>query len=195
MPAGSRKQERPFFHEDWFGAGSRRRLNEALRLAPPGPGQVIEVGSWEGRSTIEIANAIWPDVAHVIDHWKGDVGLGNLVEKLAQERDVFADFEANMAAATQGNYVVHRMDWRDYPWREPIRFLFIDAMHTYDEVADNIAAALPRLVPGAVIAGDDLHKEVADRYQVEEAVIAKLGTDVDHEAGEAVWWWVAPIYG
>lgn len=188
-------QERPFFHEDWFGKGSRDRLNMALRLVPPGPGQVIEVGSWEGRSTIEIAHAVYPDVVHCIDHWKGDVGLGNIVEKRARERDVYADFVANMDAATQGNYVVHRMDWREYPWVQPIRFLFIDGMHTYEEVAGNIEVALPMMVSGGVIAGDDLHKSHHGRYGVLEAVLDTLGEDFAHEDGKAVWWWVAPKAG
>lgn len=45
---------------------------------------------------------------------------------------MYADFKANMDAATKSNYSVSRMDWHDYPWGEPIRFVFIDGEHTYD---------------------------------------------------------------
>ena len=69
---------------------------------------------------------------------------------LAAQRDVFAEFNQNVTDFCRGNVEVHRMGWREYfaQDRGPIRFLHIDAEHTYREVFDNIEAALPLMVAG-----------------------------------------------
>ena len=97
---------------------------------------------------------------------------------LAAARDVYADFRDNIAEAGV-DVTVMRMGWRqvDWPRLAPIRFLFIDGQHTYDEVADNILEAWPHMAAGGVIAGDD--------YQapgVHGAVTHQLGA-VRHDGG------------
>lgn len=146
------------FHERWFSAPKQRRLQLALDAVATSEGAVIEVGCWEGRSTITIANHFAPDVVHCIDHWLGDLtNPSSGVQAIAATRDVFADFKENMDFATAGNYLVHRMGWRDLDWDEigPIRFLFIDGEHTYSEVYDNLKATEHLWLPGSIIAGDD----------------------------------------
>jgi methyltransferase family protein len=116
-------------------------------------GEAIEIGAWQGRSAIPIANAIHPASLHVVDHWLGS-------EEHSAElkaRDNYGIFLANMSEGTAGNFTVHKMGWRDWikQWTEPVRFVHIDAAHTREEVSDNIGALLPFAVPGAVFAGDD----------------------------------------
>lgn len=180
------RKERPFFVEQWFNPPKRRRLLEAMEAVTATEGDIIEVGSWEGRSTIDIANFFVPANVIAIDHWKGDLtNLANGVAAIAARRDVFAAFKANMDAATKGNYVVARMDWRDYVWEGRIRFLFIDGQHTYNEVYDNIEVAIPLMVEGGVIAGDDYTVG-----QVERAAKRALGREPTHHGGPgaAIWW-------
>lgn len=149
-------------------------------------GYVLEVGCWEGRSTMEIANRFHPENVHCVDHWLGDLtdDKSRLVS-IAQTRDVHADFRANMLAATQGNFVEHRMSWRDLDWSSfsPIRFLFIDAQHTYGEVFDNIRLALPFMALGGVIAGDDLSTP-----GVRRAVREALGDVILGSGQRSIWW-------
>jgi len=144
------------FHERWFGAPKQKALAE-MTAEVRAQGAAVEVGSWEGRSTIQLARTF--DTVHAIDHWLGDLtDPKSRVAELARQRDVFADFQENCEeAGVWDKIVVHRCDWRDVAWAhlEPIAFLFIDGQHTYDEVRDNIAVALPYMRPGAVIAGDD----------------------------------------
>lgn len=150
----------PQFTEDWFPMWKQRGLQAAMRSVTAKDGDVIEVGSWEGKSTIQIANHFFPAVIKVIDHWLGDLtNPESGVADLAAQRDVFGTFTDNMEVATKGNYEVHRMDWRSFKWvgGDPVRFIFIDGEHTYEQVADNINAVAPLLVPGGVIAGDDFN--------------------------------------
>jgi predicted O-methyltransferase YrrM len=175
------------FHENWFGKPKQKRLQQALDACKAQHGEVMEVGCWEGRSTIMIANHFHPATVHCVDHWQGDLtNLKSGVAALAAERDVYADFIENMDEATQGNYAVHRMGWRDLApsWEQKLRFLFIDGEHTYPEVKDNIEWALPFMEPGGVIAGDD--GTVSGVWKA----VTEMLDDVETRPGpgSAVWW-------
>lgn len=177
------------FTEKWFNPAKIRQLHKAMDDVKNLDGEIVEVGSWEGRSSIEIANHFHPKKLHVIDHWLGDLtNLKSGVADLAKQRDVFAQFKANMDEATQGNYIVHRSSWRDVNWNEipKLSFLFIDGEHTFPEVSDNILVALPRMVKGGVLAGDDYTIP-----QVRKAVLTHFSElEVNHcsGAGAAIWW-------
>ena len=145
------------FTEDWFSPIGQERLAELGRSVADVPGLVIEIGCWEGRSTCALANAIHPRVVHAVDTWQGSAG--EISYQLAQQRDVYATWQANIAELTEGNVIPHRMGWREYvpTITEPVALCFIDAEHTYREVFDNITAILPHMAPGGVICGDDVH--------------------------------------
>lgn len=147
------------FTEDWYKPSSLLLLESALQRSRGLAGRIIEVGCWEGRSTVRLANAAYPDVVHAVDTWEGSPG--EISEQLAAERDVYARFCENVEQLTLGNVTPYRMGWRqffaDHPG--PIRFLHIDATHTYDEVRANIETALPHVVRGGIVCGDDAHHE------------------------------------
>ena len=174
------------YTENWFGEESCEALANLYRLVDDLDGDIIEVGSWEGRSTTALANACHPAVVHAVDTWEGSPG--EISAALAAQRDVFAQFEKNVRDHTKGNVVAHRMGWRDYfadPASDrPVRLVFIDAEHSYREVADNIAAVLPRMVPGGIICGDDNHHP-----PVQQAVVDTLG---NANLIATLWWWQAP---
>ena len=161
----------PLLHENWFSDQSVQGLVHCVTAVRGLTGRIIEVGSWEGRSTIALANSVYPSVVHAVDTWTGNInenaaireadpnaGHSTVWEIEHHGRDVNARFNANIAAGTQGNVQTFAMDWRKYfaVRTDPIAFLFIDGDHTYKEVGDNIRAALPLLQPGGVICGDDL---------------------------------------
>jgi predicted O-methyltransferase YrrM len=147
------------FHEEWFGPASQQALRELFRRTTC-TGEIVEVGCWEGRSTIALADACKPQVVRAVDTWEGSPG--EISAELAQQRDVLSTFMANTAGM---NIDVYVMGWRDYfeSHRDPIRFLHIDATHTYEEVRDNIRAALPFMQPGSIICGDDVHHPPVQR--------------------------------
>jgi predicted O-methyltransferase YrrM len=168
------------YQEDWFGEASREALADLFRLVADLEGDIIEVGSWEGRSTVALANAAHPAVVHAVDTWQGSPG--EVSHALAAKRDVFATFQRNVADDTRGNVEPHRQDWRKFfaGYDGRIRLLFIDAEHSYREVRDNIEAALPFMVPGGIICGDDNHHP-----PVQRAVVDTLG---DASLRATVWW-------
>jgi predicted O-methyltransferase YrrM len=132
----------------------------------------VEIGAWEGRSTVALANAIHPRVLHTCDTWQGD--NNPVTEAIAVTRDVFAQWQVNVNALTKGNVVAHRMGWREFvpTITEPIALAFIDAAHSYREVYDNIVALIPKMTPGGVMCGDDAH-----HGPVQDAVFDMFGTE------------------
>lgn len=168
------------FHENWFDTPSQEALAELARKTEGVNGLVVEVGSWEGRSTIALANAVYPTFVHAIDTWEGSPG--EISAALAGERNVYEQWKTNIRECTRLNVLPHRMGWREWfaANRDPIRFLFIDAEHTYREVADNIDAAIPYLGAGAIICGDDIHHP-----PIIEAVIERFP---EAQVTATLWW-------
>jgi predicted O-methyltransferase YrrM len=116
-------------------------------------GEAIEIGTHQGLSAIPIANAIYPVMLHVVDHWKGSSDF----RPEMRERDNYSIFIDNVTDGTQGNIQVHKQDWHEFAGNctAKISFLHLDAEHTKDEVADQIEAFLPYMASGSIMAGDD----------------------------------------
>lgn len=172
------------FTENWYFTEDCEALADLARRTNHLDGAVVEVGCWEGKSTIALATAVHPDVVHAVDTWNGSPG--EISEQLAADRDVFATFLANIDQHTPGNVIAHRTGWREFfaTWDEQIRLIHIDATHSYDEVRDNIAAARSFMVPGGVICGDD-----AQHPPVRRAVMNTLGNAF--LTGAKLWHWTA----
>lgn len=158
------------FTEEWFSTQSCDVLATLAKSVVGLPGDIIEIGSWQGRSTVALANATHPERVHAVDTWQGSPG--EISAELAAGRDVFAEFQRNIASLTRGNVDIYRMGWREFfdTHRRKVKLVFIDAEHTYEEVADNIETVLPLMVPGGVICGDDQHHP-----PVRQAVADTLG--------------------
>lgn len=169
------------FHENWFGEANSIALERCATKVKDLPGRIVEIGSWEGRSTTILANAVFPKMVDAVDTWQGSPGEES--ETLAAERDVYEQFTTNIAALTEGNVIPHRMGWRKYfqKYHSPIALCFIDAAHTYREVRDNIRAAMPLMVSGGILCGDDFAYD-----EVRNAAAFQLGElNVIHN-----FWWV-----
>ena len=151
----------PVFHEDWYSGGQALYMGQLARQAPEGA--IVEIGAWEGRSSIVLAQLVAPRVVHVVDHWKGNTDEDPEHEsgKLASERDVYWTFRNNMDRTTAGNYTHAPLDWREWivRWDQPIAFLHLDAAHDRASVRDCLTAIKPFLVDDAILCGDDAYDE------------------------------------
>ncbi len=156
---------RPEFHEDWYSGAQAIFVGQLARQAPEGA--CVEIGCWEGRSSIVIANLISPRVLHCVDHWQGNTDEDPEHDSgaRARERDVFKTFKANMERCTPGNVNPCHTSWRNWiecwstpPW-SGIAFLHLDASHDRASVRDCLAAIKPFLVDGAILCGDDAYDE------------------------------------
>lgn len=170
------------FTECWFDVAAQATLAELVRASSDIDGLVIEIGAWEGRSTVVLAEAASPRIVHTCDTWRGSPS--DVSGSLAAERDVFAQWRSNVAHLN--NVVAHRMGWREYvpTITEPVAFCFIDAEHTYAEVFDNIVAIAPLMPSGAILCGDDIRSA-----EVARACADALGEFREHGA---MWSWVKP---
>lgn len=145
------------FVENWFTDESCATLAALVRDVDDVPGRIVELGSWEGRSTIAIANACPDRIVDAVDHWQGAPSDTYQRSQVSAGRDVFAAFTANITAATAGNVQPFRMDWLKYMKTTdgPVALVFIDADHTYRDVRAQIDAFRPLMSPGGIICGDD----------------------------------------
>lgn len=131
------------FHRVWPVAGSAAgwlTVEQAALLhtcaAPLGPGAtVVEIGSYEGRSTLALASALAGDGARVvaIDPWTENWKFG-----AAGTRDRFTE-HVRLAGLTERVTVVARRSQDVRPtWEGPVDLLFIDGKHDVWSLSDDL---------------------------------------------------------
>jgi beta-1,4-mannosyl-glycoprotein beta-1,4-N-acetylglucosaminyltransferase len=186
----------PTFHEDWYSGGQALYVGQQARQAPEGA--IVEIGCWEGRSSIVLAQMIHPRILHCVDHWQGntDEAADHESGRIARERDVEKTFRLNMDSCTAGNWKAYAQSWQEWIrggwqlWLEfdppPISFLHLDASHDRASVRDCLQAIKPFLVDGAILCGDDAYSEgvilgARDVFPEAEVVGERLWRVVYHE--------------
>lgn len=174
----------PVFHERWTTDPHAALLARIARYAPS-EGRCVEIGSWEGLSTVAIAGALAGRMLEAVDTWAGnaDEDGAHPTVTAAAERDVYAAFCRNLRAYGLTNVLPRRMDWRAWAAESdaPLAFVHLDAAHDEATVSAQLAALLPRLLPGGIIAGDDAYAP-----GVQAALAARLP---DATSDGRVWWW------
>ena len=102
----------PVLHEQWYLETELAMLEAATKFVKPLIGAVMEIGCWEGRSAVVIANACYPEVLLAVDTWAGSESEhpDHETVRIARVRDVFAAFRTNMQRATRGNVECHRSE-------------------------------------------------------------------------------------
>lgn len=168
------------FTEAWFSPTNCERLAELGRSVADVAGDIVEFGSWEGRSSIALAESVSPRQVQCVDTWEGSPG--EISSELAAERDVYAQFCANTSGL---NIVAHKMGWREFAVR-PIALLFIDFEHTYQELYDCLTAYIPHLGSGGVICGDDV------QHPPIRQALSDCFDPLDVEVVGTVWSWRKP---
>lgn len=147
--------------EGWF--NFKEVYDAALHEARDGA-VFVEVGSWYGRSAaylaVEIVNSGKRIDLYCVDTWRGSDDLPWMEQHLAGKGgSAFPFFRANL----EGGGVWDRVKPLEMPSTsaaqhfapESIDFVMIDGAHDYASVRADVRAWLPKVKPGAVIAGDD----------------------------------------
>jgi glycosyltransferase involved in cell wall biosynthesis/predicted O-methyltransferase YrrM len=148
--------------EGHFHAFDAQAVHRMARLAR---GPIVEVGSFLGKSTVAILLGARKSGQPVtaIDPWyaSNPDELGYEHTRLQGTND-FLTFAGNVLPHRQGLQVICRRG-RDVQWvgREPIGGLFIDAIHTYDEVRADYEHYLPWLAPDGLLCFHDFSPEYA----------------------------------
>lgn len=146
---------------------------------------IIEIGSWQGRSTVFLAQACADagvGVVHAIDTFKGNPGHeknyavgADRLSKLEQ------NFRANIAAAGLSDRVrVHAKASADAigdvrTTTAGARLIYIDGEHTYEAVRSDLANYADLLRPGGLLLFDDYSRGFPVVKAVEEHIAAHPG--------------------
>lgn len=121
-------------------------------------GDVLEIGSWAGRSTILLAaglEALSPSKRlHVVDDWRFG-GQPDLYPYLTEDRNLRAEFEENVRPWRE-RIVIHGGLFQELARSlrfggEGFSLLFHDAGHTPSDFARDLPLIEPLMNPGAVL--------------------------------------------
>lgn len=144
--------------DGWFSEIEGKVLYSLVGRAPAG--EMVEIGSWKGRSSIMLAAAAACKNrrVHCIDTFQG--------ARVHQERaggkplNMLPDFTQNLrAAGLQDAVIVHAKSSREarLSWgKKPISLLFVDGEHDLDGVSDDIDSWSPLVVKGGLLAMHDV---------------------------------------
>jgi predicted O-methyltransferase YrrM len=133
-----------------------------LAAAAPGPGLIVEIGSFKGKSTIGLASiaahyGFSPVVS--IDPHNAPAFTDPM---LGAQASSFDEFLANLRSAGVEQHVkVHRAPSWDVAagWNQPIRLLWIDGDHSYAGAKQDFDLFAPHLADRGIVAFHDaLHE-------------------------------------
>lgn len=118
------------------------------------PKVCVELGTWLGASAIPVALAIrrWGGVLTCVDTWADDI-----YHAAPTSPWLLVTCARNLVAAGVSNVRLMPTTTREAArtWTEPIDYLYIDADHSYEAVREDLAAWVPHVRAGGLIAGDD----------------------------------------
>jgi predicted O-methyltransferase YrrM len=144
-------------------------------------GDVVEIGSWQGRSTSFLARAVkcsGNGTFYAIDHFKGNVGKE---ARYVVGKPDLSDLEQNFLKNMKSLELLDSVRLLNMPNEEAekslgdvrIRFLFIDGDHTKEGVEKDIRLFFPKLVPGSIVVFDDFSKSFPGLLDAVDTLISE----------------------
>ena len=161
--------------DGWMSADQARRLYDAAARTTAGD-QIVEIGSFRGRSTIVLASAAPEGVAVVaIDpHAGNDRGpqeIEGFAEAAADDHEVF---NANLAAAGVAHRVRHIRAFSDAAHHEvqgDLAVLYVDGAHRYAPALADIRDWGARVEPGGTLLIHDSFSSVGVTLAIGRALV------------------------
>ena len=143
--------------EGWLAEGQERWLFESA-YSLPSPANIVEIGSFKGRSTCCLASGCRGTNKHV---YAVDTFDGNNCD--FPDRAFLREFSANVRRCGLSRYVepvVGISHEIARTWSKPIDLLFIDGSHQFEDVVADFEGFFPHVVPSGIVA---LHDVVEDK--------------------------------
>jgi predicted O-methyltransferase YrrM len=169
-----------------FSEDETRLLYRTVREAP-GPGDIAEIGSWMGRTSVimgmALRDAATPDcVIWAIDHHVGSEEHASYIEKNGSTLDRFRRNIANAGLEDRIQELVMKSGEASQVLAERgvrLRMTFIDGAHDEDSVREDIGYMLPLMTPGGIVAFHDCSEGEDGFPGVWRAIQSELGSRVD----------------
>jgi predicted O-methyltransferase YrrM len=154
-----------------------RAIAAAVARSARGRVDILEVGSWAGRSAVTWARALAEHnvkgLVVCVDHWKRYLDVDQNDEAVYREMTsaveadrIYELFRHNIRVSGNADRVVWiRADSGDIlPHLAPGTFqiAFIDASHRYEDVVRDIRHATVLVADGGILCGDDLELQIDD---------------------------------
>jgi predicted O-methyltransferase YrrM len=143
--------------EGWLSTHEALLLFFLAELAPAS-GEIVEIGSWKGKSTICLAEGLRRSGnagrIHAIDPHQGVITAG----KKKQFSQTYTEFLKNIKANGVSNLVVPIRKTSvaaAKEWKKPIRLLFIDGLHDYNHANEDYRLWSPFVTKNGIIAFHD----------------------------------------
>jgi hypothetical protein len=178
-------------HEDWYSDFQLGELGKLVNQVRGLSGALVEIGCWEGKSTMRIAEMCAPQKLHAVDHWLGNVDEGeNHASVVAlRERDVYGTFLENMSGYP--NVEPHRTSGEDFlsNWTGPMKFAHVDVGHTFEVTSAMIELLLPHMVLGGIICGDDYLTSHIGRFDLSGGVQRAVSELLPHHSVVGNFWY------
>jgi predicted O-methyltransferase YrrM len=151
--------------EGWLVSPQQEQWLFNVARSLPDHANIVEIGSYKGRSTSCLAYGIKGTHKHAyaIDTFHGN----NTDFKVQRAGQSYLDvFRANIAKNDLSRYVTPLPGFSaevGRTWTRPIHFLFIDAGHEYEDVLSDFQTFYPFVVPGGLVAFHDVHNREVDK--------------------------------
>ena len=176
----------PQFGENWF---TYPKLYSDFVANARDNSTIVEVGSWKGKSTaylgVEVVNSGKKIKVFAVDTWKGSTAeAAHQNDKYVKEDKLYDLFCSNIAPINEHGPIIKpfqccSVEAANYFTDRSLDVVFIDASHEYQDVCDDIAAWLPKVKSGGIIAGHDYYGWKEVRKAVDDTLKGAKGTNED----------------
>jgi len=120
-------------------------------------GDIVEIGSWKGKSTVCLGLGVKASgtkrIIHAVDPHEGKIRIGD-----KKGSSTLVAFRRNVEKADLMGIispVVSTSEAYAMKWRAPISFLFIDGLHDYEHAKEDYMLWSPYVSDGGIIAFHD----------------------------------------
>lgn len=140
-------------------------------------GTIVEIGSFQGKSTVFIASALKDENCgnvYGIDPHKGETTAGK-----KEYAPSFKAFLKNVRQFQVDEFVIpirKTSEDANRGWKRPISLLFIDGLHDYLHAKQDLELWLPHLVSGGVVACHDAFSPYPEVFKAVHEELFESGT-------------------